>query len=259
MPPCRLCGNVGKLVKAHIIPAAFFRSLREEDAVPLLVTPNRFPKRSPIGVYDETILCDACEPKFDRFDSYGVRTLLHRLDDLFHPITHHDEIVAYEAKGIDRKLLLQFLLATLWRASVSTQPYYKRVNLGPYEEIAKHSILKPEAAIPLAFDAVLSRWTLEESHQPLARGIMDPFRERWDNVNAYRFYFGHVVAYIKVDRQPFLEPLQELSLLNRPVVTMVPRSFIQSSDFAAMVHTAKQSDINMKRAKASRAKKSGGR
>ena len=58
IPLCRLCGNTGKFVKAHIIPEAFFRILRKDGSTPLLVTgtPNQFPKRSPIGVYDEGIL-----------------------------------------------------------------------------------------------------------------------------------------------------------------------------------------------------------
>ena len=159
MPLCRLCGNAGKIVKAHIIPEAFFRVLREGGAAPLIVTgtPNQFPKRSPIGVYDEGILCDACEPKFDRFDHYGVETLLIRLDELFQPISHQGEIAAYQAIGVDQKLLMQFLLATLWRASISTHSFYRRVSLGPLEEIARRAILDPEEPVPEAFNAVLSR------------------------------------------------------------------------------------------------------
>lgn len=255
MPLCRLCGNAGKFVKAHIIPEAFFRVLREGGDAPLLVTgtPNQFPKRSPIGVYDEGILCDACEPKFDRFDHYGVETLLVRLDELFQSISHQGKIIAYQAAEIDQKLLLQFLFATMWRASVSTHSFYRRVNLGPFEAVARRAILEPEEPVPEAFNAVLSRWTIEEQHHRSARGLMDPFRERWDGVNAYRFYFGHVVAYIKADRQNFARPLQDLALLNQPIVTMVTRSFDKSSDFAAMVHTAKQSHNNLTRSRAARA------
>ena len=253
---CRLCGNAGKFVKAHIIPEAFFRVLREGGAMPLLVTgtPNQFPKRSPIGVYDEGILCDACEPKFDRFDHYGVETLLVRLDELFQPISHQGEIVAYQAAGVDQKLLMQFLLATLWRASVSTHSFYRRVNLGPFEEVARRAILEPEEPVPEAFNAVLSRWIIEEQqHQQSVGGMMDPFREHWDGVNAYRFYFGNVVAYIKADRQNFAGPLRYLSLQNGLNVTMVTRSFDMSSDFAAMVHTAKRSHDNLTRARAAHA------
>lgn len=249
---CRLCANAGKFVKAHVIPEAFFRVLRDGGAAPLLITgtPSHFPKRSPIGVYDEGILCEACEPKFDRFDHYGVESLLVRLDELFRPISHQGKIVAYQAEGIDQKLLMQFLLATLWRASVSTHSFYRRVNLGPFEATAKRAILNPDEPVSEVFSAVLSRWRVEGQHQKSAGGLMDPFRERWDGVNAYRFYFGHVVAYIKADRQNFVGPLRDLALQSGPNVTMVTRSFGKSSDFAAMVQTAKQSHDNLKRARA---------
>lgn len=252
---CRLCGNAGKSVKAHIIPEAFFRVLREGGDAPLLVTgtPSQFPKRSPIGVYDDGILCDACEPKFDRFDRYGVETLLVRLDELFQPISHLGEIIAYQAAGVDQKLLMQFLLATMWRASISTHLFYRRVNLGPFEAVARRAILEPDEPVPEAFNAVLSRWTIEEQHQQSAGGLMDPFHERWDGVNAYRFYFGHVVAYIKADRRNFAGPLRYLTLQSGPNVTMVTRSFYKSSDFAAMVHTAKRSHENSVRTRAARA------
>ncbi len=255
MPLCRLCGNAGKFVKAHIIPEAFFSVLREGGSAPQLVTgtPNQFPKRSPIGVYDKGILCDTCEPKFDRFDHYGVETLHVRFDELFQPISHQSKVIAYQAAGIDQKLLLQFLLATMWRASVSTHQFYRRINLGPLEEVARRAILEPDKPVPDVFNAVMSRWVIEESHlQSAVGGVMDPFRERWDGVNGYRFYFGHVVAYIKADRQDFVEPLQGLTLLKKPIVTMVTRSFDRSSDFAAMVHTVKLSHSNLTRARATR-------
>jgi hypothetical protein len=232
-----------KLVKAHIIPEAFFRALWEGGETPLLVSGNasEFIKRAPIGVYDEGILCEACEAKFSRVDSYGVEVLLNRFDELFAPIEHTDTIVAYQAKGIDQKLLLQFLIATLWRASVSTHRYYNRVDLGPYELIARQSILDAQNDLPILFGAVLSRWTVDQKHDHSASGLMNPFREKWDGVNAYRFYFGLTVGYIKVDPRPFPKPLSELALQAQPHVSVVTRSFSKSKDFAAMVHTVKHS------------------
>ena len=254
MPLCRLCGNDRKLIKAHIIPEAFFRVLREGKDPPLLVsgTPNQPPKDSPTGVYDKGILCDACELKFNRCDHYGVETLLNRLDELFKPISGQGKITIYQAKGIDQKLLLQFLLATMWRASVSTHPFYQRVKLGPFEAVARRAILEPEKPVPDAFSAVLSRWTVEKKNARIARGMMDPCRECINGVNAYRFYFGHVVAYIKCDRQNFAEPLKNLALLKQSTVDMVARSFEESSDFAVIEHTAEQSHNNLARTRANR-------
>jgi len=246
---CRLCLNDGKLVKAHAIPEAFFRELREESRAPILISgsSSAFPKKAPIGVYDEGILCDQCEPKFGAVDDYGIQVLLKRLHELFIPVATGAGPVAFQASGVDQDLLLRFLVATLWRAAVSTQAFYRRVQLGPHEGVARHAILNPQSPLPSVFGAVLSRWTADEESQFTSGGLMDPFREKWDGVNAYRIYFGEVVAYVKVDSQLFRSPLREIALLAQESTTLVARSLGKSKDMAAMIRTAKESHKHDKR------------
>lgn len=241
--PCQLCGNPGPFVKSHIIPEAFFRVLRQGTDSPLIVSdsPAARPKRSPIGVYDNGILCSACESKFATVDDYGVQVFLKQLDQLFQPIMTPAGSVAYQTTDVDQELLLRFLIATLWRASVSTHSFYRRVQLGPYENIARQVILAPLDPVPSVFGAVLSRWAAEEQSRLTTRGIMDPVREKWDGVNAYRIYFGEIVAYIKVATQPFPKEIRPAALLTNETTTLVARSFNNSKDFASMVHTAKES------------------
>ncbi len=70
---CQYCGETGKLIKAHVIPAAFFRRLRDGQDPPRLLTnkEKEYPKRMPIGVYDSNILCEACESRFGDWDDYA--------------------------------------------------------------------------------------------------------------------------------------------------------------------------------------------
>lgn len=249
MTQCRLCLNTGKLVKAHVIPEAFFREIRVGDEIPHLIsdTPNNFPKRSPIGIYDKEILCSQCEPKFAQVDNYGVQVLLKRLHELFLPITQANRIAAFEAKNINQDLLLRFLVATLWRASVSTQGFYRRIDLGTLEQLARQTILNANSPVPKQFSAVLSRWTTDENNSFATKGIMDPFPEKIDGVNSYRFYFGEVVAHIKADTHPFPNSLRKLALLEQPTVMLVARELSKSKDFSAMIHTVKQSHQNYKK------------
>jgi len=67
---CRLCNRQLKFAKSHVIPEAFWRELRDEKDVPLLVSSaeGSFPQRNPIGVYDQTILCEVCETTFNAMD-----------------------------------------------------------------------------------------------------------------------------------------------------------------------------------------------
>ena len=133
------------------------------------------------------------------------------------------------------------MIATLWRASVSTHEFYGRVKLGSFEQLAKETILNPENQIPREFSAVLSRWTSDERHRYATTGLMSPFRERQQGINAYRFYFGEAVAYVKVDSQPWPSPLCDAALLAQTQLTLIARDIATSSDFAAMVHTVKKS------------------
>jgi hypothetical protein len=77
-----------------------------------------------------------------------------------------------------------------------------------------------------------------------SHGVMDPFRERWGGLNAYRFYFGQTVAYIKVDKRPFARPFDELALCAGPILRVVTRDFLNSKDFHALKQTALRSKEN---------------
>lgn len=238
---CRLCSCDKKLVKAHIIPEAFFRVLRNGNEPPLIVSGSEksYTKRSPIGVYDQYILCDDCESKFGIIDDYGIKVFLTQREQLFQPVFDGDKIVAYQSENINQKLLFQFLIATLWRASVSKHDFYKRVNLGPYEEAARKVILDSNQSIPDVFAAVLSCWNVSEEHKSMTSGLVDPFASRWDNgVIVYRVYFGQVVANIKVDGRPTPRLFNQCALLAQDTVTLIARNFDTSKDFAAMKHTA---------------------
>ena len=244
---CKYCNCRSTFIKAHIIPEAFFRRLRDRDRPPLLVSgrEGQIPRRSPIGVYDKCILCSGCEKQFLSMDSYGTDVILSQFQKYFSPILIDGKIVALKSDTLDTNLMLRFLLSVLWRASVSTQPFYERVLLGPYEDAVLRLLTEPGSSIPSAFDAVLSRWDeVETDHLP-SRGILNPYRERWDGVNTYRLYFGEVVAYVKVDKRPFNRPFSMLSLQHGVPFHVISRSLATSNDLLAMRRTVQISANNM--------------
>lgn len=245
---CRLCGQSRKLIKAHAVPEAFFRELRIDGETPLLISgeSGRFPMKAPIGVYDEGILCEVCEPLFGRVDDYGIEVLLKKFDEYFHPLQRDGKTAGFESSTADASRLLQFLVAVLWRASVSTHGFYSKVALGPHEPLARAAIDTPGTTLSPVFDAVLSRWRDEGDHVPTT-AVLDPRRERWFGVNAYRFYFGETVAYVKVDAQPFPPGLHTISLRSAPPILVVERAMSESRDLHAMKHTVQRSHENMLR------------
>ena len=249
---CRLCNQTGKFTKSHIIPEAFFRELRIENVPPTKIsnTLGRFPKRSPIGVYDQEILCEECEPKFSTMDDYGIKVLLKQRDEFFEPVIDSaGREVASQSKAVDQHLLLVFLIGTLWRASVSKSDFFKRIELGPYEEEARQVVLNQALNVPKIFAAALTKWSTTDENQYIARSILDPIRETNRNPNRYRFYFGKIVAYIKVDQREFEPQLKAIALCMQDQLTLANRDFGGSKEFRLMQRVAAQSDANERAAK----------
>lgn len=247
MPTCRLCGASSGFVKAHIIPEAFFRELRDGQEAPLLIAgaAGQVPKKSPIGVYDQEILCGLCEGTFLQWDTYGIDVLLARFEQFFKPILKADKIVGYEATDIDKSKLLDFLASIMWRASVSSQLFYKTVELGPYEAAIRDNMLAHPGHAPNPIDAVFSRWKDEDDGTLPTTGLLNPRRERWDGVNAYRLYLGKVVAYVKFDQRPFSDTFAKCSLRSSEPLRIISRRFATSKDLGAMRKTAMASHKNL--------------
>ena len=83
------------------------------------------------GVYDPNILCAACDGILGSYDDYAIeicRTFEKRSTKFDHLFLMRD---------VDGDKLAKFALAVLWRASISARDEFKKVDLGPYQDIAK--------------------------------------------------------------------------------------------------------------------------
>ena len=247
MNTCKSCGQARKLVKAHAIPEAFFRELNNDGMAPIVITnrPGEFSKRAPIGIYDKTILCSDCEGLFGTIDSYAIDVLLKRFSDLFNPYPAIGKPIAHLSTQADKFRILQFLVAVLWRASVSSQRFYSRVDLGSHLPAAYSAIRVLPEKVSAIFDAVLSKWK-DGSDEIPTTAMLDPAPERWNGINAYRIYLGKLVAYAKVDRRPFPEDLRASSLRGAEQLAVVERNMEKSKDLRVMRNAARKSLSNCK-------------
>lgn len=240
---CKLCKKDKKLIRAHAIPEAFFRLLREGESAPKLMTniSGIFPKKSPIGVYDKNILCRECEDRFEEWDDYGSRLLINELDT-FTPLKQHNEIIGYQKEEYNYDKLKLFFISVLWRSSVSTHEFYRRVNLGPWEDRLSKFILDNNSGKDDENSVVLSLFVSSSGREKLKSTIMDPFREKWNGVNAYRVYFGGIVAYIKVDQRKLPQVLDQTMMRKNKPLLLVCRDLEKSNDVKAMIAVAKGGD-----------------
>ena len=222
-----MCDSLRPLVRAHAIPEAFFREAKAGSRNLLIVgnTQGGAPRRRPIGVYDSEILCAECEGKFDKIDAYGTRVLLHEFDQLFAPVPNGGKIIAFESTQIDQEMLLRFFVAVLWRASVSTQDFYKSVNLGKFEELAAFAVTDPNAPVPFVFEALVFRWIAKSDLKMYAGSIQNPVRGRFGATNFYRLYLGMTMAVVRVSEQDLPVAMRPLRLCAQDQL------FVPANDF----------------------------
>lgn len=215
---CGLCQQeVAKLSRSHIIPRAVMMYGRKKDSKePLLLMPADQEKRvvrNQSGIYSE-IVCPVCEASFQRGDDALIE-LCRNHDKGVRPRADDGSLLGVRVyPDLDNHVVHRALLTTMYRAHLSPHDLFKHVNLGNYHaERLRQILLSAEPTDLSDYQAVLRVvQTIDGSVSA------SPFRQKWDGVNAYRFYFPHITAFIKVDRQPFKGSfgIGRLGAFNRP-------------------------------------------
>ncbi len=178
---CRLCGLERDLIKAHIIPESFYRSLYREDdryLVQYCGQGEEFHCTSKIGGFDDSILCQKCDGILnDKFDKYAFDNLI------------NEKMVPVQLKnigpwtlchvfGVDGIRLKKFALSVIWRASISDQPWTSKVKLNKYEDSIMGQMLSQGDVALDDFPTCFERWI---NNYDL---IVPPFRCKFANRNA---------------------------------------------------------------------------
>lgn len=226
---CTFCGQVKKLIQAHVIPEAFFRRLREGKRAPLLLRQHDYPKRAPIGVYDAEMLCADCEAQFGAWDDYAQGLLSDDLPEGTALRDEHGEVIGWVVRQYRYDLLKLFFISLVWRASVSRQPFYRRIDLGPFEPRAKALIAARDPGPPEAFGVVLARFREDD----LAVAMLDPHKQTLD-ANYVQFYLGGYVAYIKTDSRPASAQWKPFTMKPEGPLYLLAREMSRSKELGVM-------------------------
>lgn len=192
---CRMCHEDRSLVKSHIIPQAFFVAINGDVTNPSkLITndPGKYPKRSPVGVYDENILCASCENIFGGWDDYAISVF--RDESIpYRPVNASGRVQGYLIDPDYARLKLYFL-SLLWRAGVSKQDYYSKVQLGPHEENLRAMLLARKPGGVDDYSVFMSVFNAN----PEEVAMVEPWKKDIEDVCHYHFVFYGFHAAIKV-------------------------------------------------------------
>lgn len=226
---CRGCGKEKDLIDAHIIPKSFYMNLRA-DSNHLDVFHNAYPDRkmrSFKGEYDQELLCKECDSVFEKSDDYAKKLLIDRFSS-FKELHRSGELIGWDMGRIDYKTLKHFFLSVLWRASITSRPFFKRVTLGPHESIIKSIIWGNEVDKNNTYTIVLSKF-VPKKDSSIEQTIMDPDWLKMNGLNYYRIYFAGYTAWIKVDKRKPEEIFERLELSDKQTI-VVARDFDTSKE-----------------------------
>jgi hypothetical protein len=123
------------LIRAHLAPQSFARLVEGDSGPNLLVSPSRYTKRLPHGLFDFAILCEKCDgflnTKYDDPAFDLLKTLDLRLSKLPVPAASN---AYFEHRGANCELICGFVLSILWRYSIRRLRDAVHVDLGPYQD-----------------------------------------------------------------------------------------------------------------------------
>lgn len=226
---CQLCGEQKKLIEAHIIPRSFHRIASGAKDPTRMITnvPGRYTQQVPKGVYDPSVLCEGCERLFSRWDDYGAELFLHRWET-FERLPDRGEVIGYRLPEYDYGLLKLFFLSVLWRAAVSSHSFFENVSLGAREPALKKSILSGDPGDKHHFGVVV------QAFDNTNVGILNPDPLRMAGHRYWRLYLSHVIAFVKVDSQPFIEPFASMALCPGLPLTVAQKSYLGSPERRVM-------------------------
>jgi hypothetical protein len=112
------------LIDAHFMPQAFPRRIQKRSRVQnTTVSELRFTQRIPHGLFDNEILCDACDQFLGREYDKPAFELINALSamEFARP--------KFEIPNVNCDLLSAFILAVLWRCSISKMFDVSNINL----------------------------------------------------------------------------------------------------------------------------------
>jgi len=150
---CALCKSNSPLRDSHIIPEFLYKELYDKlhrfHIIPFDASePEHFKQK---GLY-EKLLCEACEQKFSVWEKYAKEAFCEGTG-----ITIEQSGELFKLSNLDYRQFRLFLLSLLWRMGVSSQDFFKLVNLGSeHEEILRRTLLNENPLEPLQYPCLMS-------------------------------------------------------------------------------------------------------
>lgn len=179
---CRLCNSDSRLVASHIIPNFHYGPLKRATGHFFVLSPDPSKKllKKQRGI-TEYLLCAECDNvRLSQYENHLAKVLFGG-----HPLMGKIEGPLLMIEGYDYKKVKNGLLSILWRMSVSSDPIFSEVDLGPQHEERLRLALFNDTEIPEQEYAILLVAPLFDG-KSLTDLILAPDCARVDGNRVYR-------------------------------------------------------------------------
>ncbi len=176
---CKLClNNVELLKRSHIIPDFMYSGLFDKSH--LLVKINfDYSRHNKLfsGEYESNILCANCDNVvLGLLEDYGRKIIYGGKKNKNDNIKEYKDFIKESTvlciDGVNYHKFKLFLLSILWRSSISSRPFFKNVNLGPYEEKIRLMILNDDADDKFTIPCFLSHLSKDVNNNIIASPLV---------------------------------------------------------------------------------------
>ena len=232
---CALCQLEKPLLQSHIIPEFLHRALYDEKHRFHVISalPGELPEYKQKGER-EPLLCGDCESLFSKYERYGS-LVLHGGT----PLTARQDGTLLLLAGIDYKQFKLFQMSILWRAGVSSLPFFERVSLGPHQERLRTLLLSEDPGQPEQYGCIM--WGLSMIPGQTPALFMQPTRVRNQGFITYKFVFAGLVWVFFVTKEPLRYPLDRCVLQANGETVVQMRSVAEMQDLKAFFVAAQKS------------------
>ena len=196
---CRLCLSEKPLLKeSHIIPDFQYKELYD-DKHRIVRISHRDQRSSsiPNGEYEANILCADCDNRvLGSVEGYASSVFNGGAKPQIFAENHRkpDGLEYLLVSGIDYAKFKLFLLSLLWKASISSRPFFANVALGPHEEKIRKMIMDGDPGIPGRYPCVVSTYRKRDLPKEV---IGEPRKIRVGGTAGYAFLInGYLFMYI---------------------------------------------------------------
>lgn len=215
---CKLTGEAGALVKAHILPKALTSPAVKGQPF-AQAGPEYPPRRRRDSWYDPNLVTRTGEDILARYDSWAIEELRrNRLvwsgwgedqelgDDEMMLVPGLGGIGFRKIATIDQRRLRLFLLSILWRAAASKMHEFRDIRMLPHERrrltrMVCEGRVEPMSFFPVMLFQLSSRGEMHNLSPIAQRKSRHPTDPEKGTIPIFRFYFdGLIVHFHRKDR-----------------------------------------------------------